>query len=135
MAMPSLPVAATTGAGLGVRDLVGLFKLRIGVFIMLTALVGYMVTPGPGPGPLEAVVLALSVLLASASAGIFNQYAEADSDRLMARTRNRPFATGALRHGPAWLWLMAGMLAVAVGVAWWTTNAMAAFYVFLGAVF
>ena len=32
-------------------------------------------------------MLALSVLVASASAGAFNQYVEADSDRLMARTR------------------------------------------------
>ena len=128
-------VPASTGTALGLREVVGLFKLRIGVFIMLTALVGYMVTPGPGPGALQVVVLALSVLLASASAGIFNQYAEAPMDRLMARTRNRPFATGALRRDPAWLWLMAGMLGLAVGAAWWTTNAVAAFYVFLGAFF
>ena len=42
-------------------------------------------------------MLALSVLVASASAGAFNQYVEADSDRLMARTRGRAFASGALR--------------------------------------
>lgn len=133
--MSSLPIPATSRAGLRFREVVGLFKLRIGVFIMLTALVGYLVTPGPGLGAAQVLVLALSVLLASASAGAFNQYAEADSDRLMARTRNRPFATGALPRTPAWLWLMAGMLALAVAAAWWTTNAMAALYVFLGAFF
>jgi protoheme IX farnesyltransferase len=133
--MASLPVPLASPASLRWRDVVGLFKLRIGVFIMLTALVGYAVTPGPGSGAVEVVVLALSVLLASASAGAFNQYAEAESDRLMARTRNRPFATGALRRTPAWLWLIAAMLALAVGAAWWTTNAMAALYVFLGAFF
>jgi protoheme IX farnesyltransferase len=133
MASTSIPVA--TRAALGWRDIVDLFKLRIGVFIMLTALVGCVVTPGPRLGAARLVVLALSVLLASASAGVFNQYAEADSDRRMARTRNRPFATRALARTPAWLWLMAGMLALAVGAAWWTTNAMAALYVFLGAFF
>jgi protoheme IX farnesyltransferase len=133
MASTSIPVA--TRAALGWRDIVDLFKLRIGVFIMLTALVGCVVTPGPRLGAARLVVLALSVLLASASAGVFNQYAEADSDRRMARTRNRPFATGALARTPAWLWLMAAMLALAVGAAWWTTNAMAALYVFLGAFF
>ena len=45
----------------------------------------------------QVLVLALSVLVASASAGAFNQYVEADSDRLMARTRRRAFASGALR--------------------------------------
>jgi protoheme IX farnesyltransferase len=133
--MSSLPIPATIRGGVRVRDILGLFKLRIGVFIMLTAVVGYMVTPGPGLPPGDVIVLALSVLLASASAGAFNQYAEADSDRLMARTRNRPFATGALARTPAWLWLIGGMLAVAVGAAWWTANAMAALYVFLGAFF
>jgi len=133
MASSSIPMALR--AGLGWREVAGLFKLRIGVFIMLTALVGYAVTPGPRLGVARLAVLALSVLLASASAGAFNQYAEADSDRLMARTRNRPFATRALARTPAWLWLMAGMLALAVGAAWWTTNAMAALYVFLGAFF
>ncbi|MEP7301142.1 MAG: heme o synthase [Caldimonas sp.] len=133
--MPTLPISVAIRAGLSWRDVVGLFKLRIGVFIMLTALVGYMVTPGRGIGAAQLIVLALSVLLASASAGAFNQYAEADSDRLMARTRNRPFATGALPRTSAWLWLMAGMLALAVGAVWWTANAMAALYVFLGAFF
>ncbi|MGZ5155661.1 MAG: heme o synthase [Caldimonas sp.] len=133
--MSSLPIPVASRADLRFRDVAGLFKLRIGVFIMLTALVGYMVTPGTGLGAVQLIVLALSVLLASASAGAFNQYAEADSDRLMARTRNRPFATGALPRRAAWLWLMAGMLALAVGAAWSTTNAMAALYVFLGAFF
>ncbi|MGZ8260140.1 MAG: heme o synthase [Caldimonas sp.] len=133
--MTSVPVPASLRAGLGLRDVLGLFKLRIGMFIMLTAVVGYVVTPGPGLGAVQVVVLALSVLLASASAGVFNQYVEADSDRLMARTRNRPFATGALARSAAWLWGMAVMLAVAVAAAVWAANAVAALYVFLGAFF
>lgn len=119
------------------REVLSLFKLRIGVFIMSTALVGFAVTPVAGPGPglnlIQVIVLALSVLLASASAGAFNQYAEHDSDRLMARTRDRPFATGSLPRSPAWLLLMAVMLAASVGTASWVLNAMAAFYIFLGA--
>ena len=31
------------------RDVLGLFKLRIGLMIMVTALVGLAVTPGPAP--------------------------------------------------------------------------------------
>ena len=95
------------------RDVISLFKLRIGVLIMITALVGMAVTPGPAPSFVQALVLAISVLMASASAGAFNQYVEFESDRLMRRTSRRAFATGALPHHPAWLVLMAVLLAVA----------------------
>ena len=117
------------------RDVISLFKLRIGVLIMITALVGMAVSPGPAPGLVQVLVLALSVLVASASAGAFNQYVEHESDRLMARTRKRAFATGALPHHPAWLALMAVLLAGAVAAAWLVLNAAAALYVFLGAFF
>ncbi len=45
------------------RDVLGLFKLRIGVMIMVTALVGLAVTPGPASGAWQVLVLALVVLL------------------------------------------------------------------------
>ena len=117
------------------RDVVSLFKLRIGSLIMVTALVGMVVTPGPAPSWIEVLVLALSVLVASASAGAFNQYVEHQSDQLMARTRRRAFVTGALPHHPAWLVLMGAMLAGAVAAAWLVLNGAAALYVFLGAFF
>jgi len=117
------------------RAVLTLLKLRIGVLIMVTALVGLAVTPGARLGLAQLLVLALSVLLASGSAGAFNHYAEHESDRLMARTRGRPFATGALPHHPAWLAAMALLLAGSVGAAWVLLNAAAALYVFLGAFF
>jgi protoheme IX farnesyltransferase len=117
------------------RDVVSLFKLRIGVLIMVTALVGLAVTPGAALSAGQVLVLALSVLVASGAAGAFNQYVEHEADRLMARTRRRAFATGALPHHPGWLGVMAVLLAAAVGAAWYALNAAAAFYVFLGAFF
>ncbi len=124
----------SNAAGLA-RKVLGLFKLRIGFVIMVTALAGFAVTPGPKPGALALTVLALAVLVASASAGAFNQYAEYDTDRLMARTRGRAFATGALPHSPAWLALIGLLLALSVAAAWFATNPLAALYVFLGAFF
>ncbi|MTT40583.1 protoheme IX farnesyltransferase, partial [Escherichia coli] len=59
-----------------VRLVLGVFKLRIGVMIMITALAGLVVTPGPALTLTQGVVLALAVLLSSASAGAFNQYYE-----------------------------------------------------------
>ena len=117
------------------REVLGVFKLRIGVMIMITALVGLAVTPGPALSLAQWVVLAISVFVSSASAGAFNQYVEYDTDRLMARTRSRAFVTGALPHTPAWLLLIGVLLAGSVAAAWLALNAAAALFVFLGAFF
>ncbi len=117
------------------RLVLSLFKLRIGVLIMVTALVGLAVTPGAAPSLMQVLVLALTVLGASASVGAFNQYYEVENDRLMARTRRRAFASGALPHTPAWLLMIGALLAASVGTAWWVLGAGAAVYIFLGAFF
>ncbi len=131
----AMPTLRAPSAWAMARTVLGLFKLRIGMLIMLTALVGAAITPGPALGPARYLVLALSVLMASASAGAFNQYHERGSDRLMARTRQRAFVTGALRASPAWLLLAAAMLAAAVAAAWLVLNSASAAFVFLGAFF
>jgi protoheme IX farnesyltransferase len=117
------------------RVVLGVFKLRIGVLIMIAALAGMAITPGAMPHAWQVIVLALAVLVAAASAGAFNQYVEADADRLMARTRRRAFATGELSRGWHWPAAILALLAVAVGAAWWATNMLAALFVFLGAFF
>jgi protoheme IX farnesyltransferase len=115
------------------RDLLALLKLRIGFMIMVTALVGLAVAPGPAAGGLEMLVLALSVLGASAAAGAFNHYFERKEDRLMARTRGRPFVTGALPDTRWWLLPIGLLLAVSVAAAAWGLNPLSAACVFLGA--
>ncbi|GMV56595.1 MAG: protoheme IX farnesyltransferase [Betaproteobacteria bacterium] len=127
--------AVTRGPMRTMQLVLGLCKLRIGVMIMITALVGLLVTPGPTPAAIQVVVTALSVLLASASAGAFNQYFEHESDRLMARTRTRAFVTGELPHTAVWLLPIGALLLLAVAIAWWLVNGMTALFVFLGAFF
>jgi protoheme IX farnesyltransferase len=56
-----------------------------------------------------------------------------DLDRRMARTKNRPFVTGTLEHGPFWLWIIGAMIVLSVLAASFSTNLVAAAYVFLGA--
>jgi heme o synthase len=90
------------------RLVLSVFKLRIGVLIMLTALAGLAITPGPAPAAWQVLVMALAVLVSSASAGAFNQYMEAESDSRMRRTRNRAFASGALKTGPLWMTVIVG---------------------------
>jgi protoheme IX farnesyltransferase len=112
-----------------------LFKLRIGLVIGYTALAGVAVTPGARLPAWQIVMLAIAVVVSSASAGAFNQFMERDLDAKMARTRNRPFVTGRLRHGGSWLALIVLMLALSVASAALAINALTALYVFLGAFF
>ena len=113
----------------------GLFKLRIGLVIGLTAVAGAAVAPGPGLGGWQLFLLALAVTGAAAAAGGFNQYIERDLDRLMQRTQHRPFVTGELAADRRFLWLLGVVLVVSVALAAWVANALAAAYVFLGAFF
>jgi len=115
------------------RIVVSVFKLRIGVLIMLTALAGLAIAPGPAPQAWQVALMALAVLVASASAGAFNQFIEAESDRSMKRTRGRAFASGALRASPAWLAGITTMLVAAVAATWVGINGVAALFLFLGA--
>jgi protoheme IX farnesyltransferase len=112
-----------------------LLKLRIGVVMMLTALVAMVITPGPQPSALEILVLAFAVLISAGSAGAFNQYFEVDIDRRVPRTCNRPFVTGYFRRGPMWLGIILLLLVAGVGSAALVLNLPAAFYIFLGAFF
>jgi heme o synthase len=124
-----------SATGISLRTLLGLFKMRIGVVITFTALAGLAVSSGPSLSALELTVLTLSVLVSSAAAGAFNQYYEHDLDPKMARTKNRPFVTGEIKHGPIWLVIIGALTLVSGAAAWLVLNAWSALYVFLGAFF
>ena len=117
------------------RTAAGIFKLRIGIVIAITALAGIVVQPGDAPRIANSFALFLAVLISAASAGAFNQYYEWRYDCLMTRTRNRPFVTGALRRHPGWLALILALTAASVAIAWFAANALAAVFTFLGAFF
>ncbi len=133
--MNALTTCETQPLAQTLRAVLGIFKLRIGVMIMITALVGLLITPGKSLTLVQWLAVAISVFLSSASAGAFNQYYEYENDRLMARTRNRAFVTGSLSHEPKWLWLIAVLLTGSVFITWYFTNATSALFVFLGAFF
>jgi protoheme IX farnesyltransferase len=114
-------------------DVLGIFKPRIAVSIMLSAIGGVAISAGPSPEAWRVVAVALAVFLAAAAAGAFNQWAEADLDARMERTASRPFASGQLEASWYWLVAIVALLAVAVGIAALVANAWAAFYTFMGA--
>lgn len=117
------------------KQLLNVFKLRIGVVIAFTALTGLAIAPGPALPAWKIAVVGLAVLFSAAAAGAFNQYVERDIDVVMARTRRRPFVTGTLVHHRGWLWLIGLMVGGSTLAAAVAVNPLSALYVFLGAFF
>ncbi len=74
-----------------------LTKPRVVALIVFTALVGmFLAVPGLPPAR-EAVFGLLGIWLAAASAAAINHLIDQRIDKLMARTANRPLATGTLK--------------------------------------
>lgn len=108
-------------------------KVRLGFLITVCAVTGIVVIPGHDVGALQIFVLGLATLVASSTAGAFNQLYEGDLDARMRRTHTRPFATGHFRAGLRWYLGLALALTVALLAAAVATNWLAALFVFLGA--
>ncbi len=108
-------------------------KVRLGFLIMLCALAGFAVTPGDSNlSAWQVVVLGITVLLCSSSAGAFNQWYERDIDAQMRRTKTRPVVTGRFEANLYWPGAIVLISLFAILALAFTTNFMAAFYLFLG---
>ena len=116
------------------RLIASVFKLRIGVAILMSALAGLAVTPGEMPAAWRIAVLALAVLLSAGAAGVINHVAERDLDARMGRTRRRPFVTGRFRIGPLWIAAIVLSFAAGVGGALFALNGFVALHLALGAI-
>lgn len=108
-AVASVAVAARAASW---RDVVALLKLRIGALVVATAVTGAVVAGGRSPADLA--VLALACLAASSGASVLNHYIDRDLDARMARTANRPFASGRIRNPRAAFGLGLGLVAASV---------------------
>lgn len=114
------------------RSYIELLKLRIGVMIALSSVLGYCAVAIRFDAA-ELVLLVVAMMLGSASASVFNHWYDRDIDRIMHRTRNRPLAADGLARPGSVLILAGALLAAGVGLAWWAFNELAALYLFLGA--
>ncbi|MGB0748279.1 MAG: heme o synthase [Magnetospiraceae bacterium] len=114
------------------RAYISLFKPRIAMMIALTALVGYAAM-APTVEPLAALALVLAMVLGSSSSAIFNHFYDRDIDAQMARTANRPLASGQVEKPESLLWLAAAMLAAGCFLALAAFNWAVALHLFLGA--
>lgn len=110
-----------------------ILKLRIGSFVALAALIGMLTTAGTTMTWTEVLVFVVAVLGASGAAGAYNHYYERDTDRLMARTFNRPFASKTLKPGIIWPLTFLALLAGSLFMGWSVGGTLATALVFLGA--
>ena len=83
------------------RDYLELTKPRVVLLMLLCSLAG-MLLATPGWVPIDILIFGnLGIALVAASAAVVNHIADAAIDARMARTQNRPMATGRLQHGRA----------------------------------
>jgi len=94
---------------LTVRDLIALTKPRITLMVLVTAAGGMWLAPGSEGGVSIAIMLLTTGMVVGA-ANTLNCYLERDSDRLMARTANRPLPDGRLQ--PSWALVFGVLLAL-----------------------
>lgn len=75
------------------RDFVALTKPRVMTLVVFTGLVGLLAAPGH-IHPVLGFTAILCIALGAGAAGALNQWVEADSDKLMTRTAQRPLPDG-----------------------------------------
>jgi heme o synthase len=104
---------------IAVRDVIALAKPRITLMVVITAAGGLFLpsrggrVEAPSASTILATLIGLSMIVAGANA--LNMYLERDSDRRMARTKNRPLPSG--RMAPRFaLWFGVVLSALAVPV-------------------
>ena len=102
------------------RDYLEMTKPRVVLLMLLCALVG-MFLAVPGMVPVDVLVFGLTgIALVAGSAAVVNHIADAQIDKRMARTRERPVATGRVDTRSALIFSavtgVAGMLILYYGV-------------------
>lgn len=114
-----------------IGSFVELCKVRIGVMVALSAVMGYCaIAPSVSVAEISALVIAM--MLGSAAASVFNHWYDRDIDRLMTRTQARPLARGALERPGSVLVMAAGLLIAGLALAVWRLNWVVALHLWLG---
>lgn len=120
---------ATSGAKMkegdaGFGDYFALLKPRVMSLVVFTALVGLVVAPVP-VHPFVGFAAILFIALGAGASGALNMWYDADIDRIMKRTRNRPVPSGRVEAGEA-LAIGVGLSALAVVMLALASNLFAA---------
>lgn len=108
-------------------------KLRVGSFIGMAAVLGYLATVPSAPSLTALGLLFVTTLLAAGGAGALNHFLDRDLDALMPRTARRPLPSGRIRHEWHVVALGVGLLLLAVSVAVSRLHPLVGLHFFLGA--
>jgi len=118
----SAVVAAPGEAGFA--DYFALLKPRVMSLVVFTAFVGLYAAPG-GVHPVVGLAALIFIALGGGASGALNMWWDADIDRVMRRTRNRPIPAGRITESEAFAFGMT-LSAMAVVLLWLATNPLAA---------
>ena len=127
---------AAIADGARVEDYFALLKPRVMSLVVFTALVGMLLAPG-GVHPVIGFVAILCIAVGAGASGALNMWYDADIDRVMSRTANRPIPAGRVAAGDAlalgiWLSVFSvGLLGLAAN---WLAAGLLAFTIFFYAV-
>ena len=130
------PPAASLLSDGDARDFLALLKPRVMSLVVFTALVGMLMAPG-AINPIVGFIAILCIAVGGGASGALNMWYDADIDRVMARTANRPIPAGriapetALAFGLVLSAFSVGILGLAVN---WLSAALLAFTIFFYAV-
>ena len=117
---------ASVRKGWLLADLVALTKPRITAMVVITMLGGMWLATRSGGPQRSVLTLSLAILgtvLVVSGANTLNMYIERDSDRFMARTKNRPLPSGRMAPEIA-LWFGLAISALAIPLLTFAVNAM-----------
>lgn len=78
-------------------DYIALLKPRVMSLVVFTGFVGLIVAPGH-MNPVMAAIAILCIAIGGGASGALNMWYDADIDRIMKRTKNRPIPAGLIRE-------------------------------------
>ena len=91
-----------------------LVKLKLSLVVVFSSLLGYLIVAGYSIKVSDLLILGIGGFLVTAAANALNQVLEKDYDILMARTANRPIATGRMKSSEG---VMVAGLSCLVGIS------------------
>ncbi len=111
------------------KNLLALCKLKVVLLILLTAIVGMLLTPYPFEQLPVMIIAMFGIGASAASAAVFNHVIDQNIDAKMHRTRKRPLPQGQITQEQALIWgVILGFLGIIV--LWFFVNMLTALLTF-----